>query len=158
MRRLISFSVVAILIARTELDFLPAVGMFLFFAVNLGILRFVASLVLAQGHTWTAWRERITQIVVLEGAAFGFLYIHDFMMPLEWWGNGTHTLLVTLEALPSLIFLFLSWGIVKVRWAWTKGGKAQAPICGECGSIMNAVPVTATGFECPGCGATSGLK
>jgi len=159
MRRLIGFSAVAVLIAWTELDFLPAVGTFLFFAWGLSLFRLIVSLAWAEKHTWAAWRERIIHVVALEGAAFGFFCIHDhFMMPPAWWDSGARTLLVALETLPSIIFLLLAWGIVEVRWAWAKNDKIQAPICGECGDIMNAVPITATGFECPGCGGTSGLK
>lgn len=161
MKRLIGFCLIALALAwLATSDVLQAIEAFLFFAAGLCAWRFVASLVLNQRHTWTAWRERITQVVVLEGAGFAFLYIQDrFLSQPSWWGSGDRLLFVVIEALPSLIFLLLSWGVIKVSLASRKTAPATARrLCSECGSVMEVVSVVTTGLACPGCRGTSGIK
>lgn len=130
MKRLLVFSAIAIVIAWMELDLPRALGIFLFFAVGFGILRFVASVLLNEKDTWIAWCERITQVVILEVALFVFCTIYDFLMPAsEWLNDGARMFLFVLEALPPLIFLFLAWGVVKVKFAKRQRPSAAIAEC-----------------------------
>jgi hypothetical protein len=157
MRRLIVFSVIAILFAWSGFpdDLFGAVLMFAFFAALFGAVRFVGALVLGQAHTWAAWRDRITQVITLEAGFFFFCAIQSYLE--TWRIGGAHVLLTTLEVLPALIFVLLSWRVARV--SFKKEEKPiplfhPNPLC-QCGAEMNASRHITTKYMCPACGNTS---
>lgn len=118
MKRLILFGAIPILLAwGISIGIPEAIYTFLFFAGTLCIIRFLFSLLSGEEHTWTLWCERITKLMVIEGAIFIFLWIDYHLGDLpQWWGNDKYALLTGLEVLPSLIFLSLSRGFMRISF------------------------------------------